>query len=54
MELFQGFGFGESGEATFGEEDVLGVALEHEALVGEFDGGDLVGGCFGFDAGDGE
>ena len=28
--------------------------MEDEALAGELDGGDVVGGGFGFDAGDGE
>ncbi len=28
--------------------------MEHEALAGDLHGGDLVGGGFGFDAGDGE
>ena len=36
------------------QQDRAPVPLEHQPLPGDLDGGDLVGGGFGFDAGDGE
>ena len=53
-ELGEGLFLAEAGETFSFEQDVVAVAVEHEALALDLDGGDALGGGDGLDAGNAE